>query len=96
MKKKIVVEQRLKLFCIKIKKDPLHNGKSTLIYALQSEHFSITWFYEERLPANASILFIILEFKWFLTGDLNYYANILGMPNSCSYWCPFCLVSRPE
>jgi hypothetical protein len=32
----------------------------------------------------------------FLTGDLSYYADILGMPNSCSHWCPFCLLSHPE
>ncbi len=25
-----------------------------------------------------------------------YYADALGMPNSSSYWCPWCLLSRPE
>ena len=24
------------------------------------------------------------------------YANVLGMPNSSSYWCPWCLVSHKE
>ncbi len=27
---------------------------------------------------------------------MSYYADVLGMPASTSYWCPFCLLSRPE
>jgi hypothetical protein len=81
---------------IKIENDLLQNGTCTLTYVLQSEHFSTKCVHEERFPANATILFIIPKFNLFLTGDLSYYADILGMPNSCSHWCPFCLLSRPE
>jgi hypothetical protein len=30
----------------------------------------------------------------FITGDLSYYADVLRMPNSSSYWCPWCLLSH--
>jgi hypothetical protein len=63
---------------------------------VQSEHFSTKCIHEERFPADATMLFIIPEFKLFLTGNLNYYANILRRLNSCRYWCPFCLISHPE
>jgi hypothetical protein len=31
-----------------------------------------------------------------MTGDLGFYADVPGMPNSSSYWCPWCLLSRVE
>jgi hypothetical protein len=76
---------------------PFHgNASVVLTYTSQSEHFSTKCVDDESFPKNSSILFVIPHFKVFLTGDLSYYADILGMPNSCSYWCPFCLLSRPE
>ena len=82
---------------IRIENDPFHGEASVILtYVLQSEHLSTKCVHDERFPKNSSILFIIPQFKLFLMGDLSYYADILGMLNSCSCWCPFCLLSRPE
>jgi hypothetical protein len=43
-----------------------------------------------------SHLLIVQLFALFVTGDLSYYADVLGMPASTSYWCPFCLLSHLE
>jgi hypothetical protein len=49
-----------------------------------------------KLPMGSEIILTIPSFNIFITGDLSYYADVLGMPTSTSYWCPFCLLSRPE
>jgi predicted RNA binding protein with dsRBD fold (UPF0201 family) len=49
-----------------------------------------------KLPMGSEIILTIPSFNIFITGDLSYYADVLGMPASTSYWCPFCLLSRPE
>jgi hypothetical protein len=58
--------------------------------------FSMKHSIEENLPRGEAIIFIILSFDLFVKSDLSYYAEVLGMPASTSYWCPFCLLSRPE
>lgn len=78
---------------IKIEAD---NNGSVLTYAMQTSSFSTRCVHEEKLPVTSSIILIIPKFDLFVTGDLNFYADVLGMPNSCSYWCPFCLLSRIE
>jgi hypothetical protein len=49
---------------------------------------------EEDMPHGSKLLLIIPSFDLFITGDLSYYADVLGMPSSTSYWCPWCLLSR--
>jgi hypothetical protein len=49
-----------------------------------------------KLPMGSEIILTIPSFNIFITGDLSYYADVLGMPASTSYWCPFCLLSQPE
>jgi hypothetical protein len=44
---------------------------------------------EGRFEKSSTILFTIPLFSIFITGDLSFYEDVLGMPNSCSYWCPF-------
>ena len=83
---------------IKLEKDE-DSGKCILSYSLSVEGqtgFSITQIHEERLPDDSKIVLTIPKFNLFVTGDLAYYADMLGMPNSSSYWCPWCLLSRPE
>ena len=52
--------------------------------------------YEETFEAKSTIMLTFPKFELFITGDLSYYADVLGMPNSSSYWCPWCLVSHRE
>jgi hypothetical protein len=73
----------------------------SLTYTLSSTEngdgsFSMKHSIEDNLPRSSAILFVIQSFDLFVTGDLSYYADVLGMPASTSYWCPFCLLSRPE
>ncbi len=49
-----------------------------------------------RFPAGSEIIFVTLPFTIFITGNLSYYADVLGMPNSTSYWCSWCLISHAE
>jgi hypothetical protein len=51
---------------------------------------------EERFHNGSKILLTIPSFSIFITGDLPFYADVLGMPSSSIYWCPWCLLSRPE
>jgi hypothetical protein len=48
---------------------------------------------ETRFPVASEIM---PPFIKFITGDLSFYADVLGMPNSCSHWCPWCLLFHPE
>jgi hypothetical protein len=47
-------------------------------------------------PAGSEIIFVMPPFTIFITGDLSYYADVLGMLNSTSYRCPWCLLSHSE
>ncbi|MFN9980019.1 MAG: hypothetical protein ACK53Y_08910, partial [bacterium] len=71
---------------------------SSLTYTLSNGDggFSMKHSIEDNLPRGSAILFVIQSFDLFVTGDLSYYADVLGMPASTSYWCPFCLLSWPE
>jgi hypothetical protein len=51
---------------------------------------------EERFEQESKIILTIPSFTVFITGNLAYYADALGMPSSSSYWCPWCLLSHPE
>jgi hypothetical protein len=51
---------------------------------------------EARFPAGSKIILIMPPFSLFITGDLSYYADMLGMPSSSSYWCPWCLLSHAD
>jgi hypothetical protein len=84
---------------IKLEKDSIATDDLVLTYGLSAQEdngFSLRQSYEERYPQDSVILLTIPHFNLFITGDLAYYADVLGMPNSSSYWCPWCLLSRPE
>jgi hypothetical protein len=49
-----------------------------------------------KLPMGSEVILTIASFNIFITGDLSFYADVLGMPSSTNYWCPFCLLSHPE
>jgi len=74
-------------------------GGDRLTYSLQSSEtsgFSMRYSHEEPLKEGLSIVLIIPHFNLYVTGDLSYYADVLGMPKSSNYWCPWCLLSRIE
>jgi hypothetical protein len=50
----------------------------------------------ETFDEDSTMLLTIPSFSLFITGDLPFYADFLGMRSSSSYWCPWCLLSRPE
>jgi len=50
----------------------------------------------ETFDEDSTMLLTIPSFSLFITGDLSFYADFLGMHSSSSYWCPWCLLSRPE
>ncbi len=52
--------------------------------------------HDEKLKEGSAIIIIIPHFDLYVTGNLAYYADVLGMPKSSSYWCPWCLLSRVE
>jgi len=52
--------------------------------------------YEDNLKEGLNIILIYPYFNLFVMGDLSFYADVLGMPKSSSYWCPWCLMSRVE
>jgi hypothetical protein len=52
--------------------------------------------HDEKLEKGSSIILIILHFDIYIMGDLSFYADVLGMPKSSSYRCPWCLLSHVE
>ena len=73
--------------------------KCHFVYSLHSgseQGFTMRCSYEETFEAKSTIMLTFPKFELFITGDLSYYADVLGMPNSSSYWCPWCLVSHRE
>jgi hypothetical protein len=52
--------------------------------------------HEEALKKGSKIKLIIPHFNLYVTGDLSFYADVLGVPKSSSYWCPWCLLSLIE
>jgi hypothetical protein len=51
---------------------------------------------ERSFPEGLKILLIMPPFDLFVTGDLSFYADVLLMPSSSSYWCPWWFLSHPE
>ena len=45
---------------------------------------------------NAVIVLDIPCFNIYMTGDLAFYADVLGKPNSSTYWCHLCMLSWKE
>jgi len=52
--------------------------------------------HEDLIPKGSEVILIKPPFKLFVTGNLSYYADVLGVPNSSSYWCTWCLLSHAE
>jgi hypothetical protein len=70
-----------------------------LTYNLHTDEvggFSMKYSHEETLKKGAKIALIFPHFNLYVTGDLSFYANVLGVPKSSSYWCPWCLLSLIE
>jgi hypothetical protein len=61
--------------------------------AKEDNGFSLPQTYKERFPKDSAILLTTPCFNLFITGYLSYYADVLGMPHSSSYWCPWYLLS---
>ncbi len=75
------------------------SNSCTLTYYLRAENengFSFKYAHDEKLQKGSTIILIIPCFDLYIMGDLSYYADVLGMPKSSSYWCPWCLLSRIE
>jgi hypothetical protein len=78
------------------KEDPT---KCNLVYSLHSGNkngFTTSSSYEKIFDKGSTIVLTIPSFNVFIMGDLCFYADVLRMPNSSSYWCPWCLVSHKE
>jgi hypothetical protein len=54
--------------------------------------FSMKHLDEEQCEIESETVLTIKEFSIFITGDLAFYADVLGMPSSSSYRCPWCLL----
>jgi hypothetical protein len=70
-----------------------------LVYSLWSggeNGFMMRYMNDKRFEVDSKIVRTLPKFSLFITGDLAFYADVLGMPNSSSYWCPWCLVSNKE
>jgi hypothetical protein len=84
---------------IQIEQDVTGSNKCVLPYSVTSREeiaFTLKNVADETFEEGSKIMCIIPSFKVFVTGDLAFYADVLGMPNSTSYWCPWCLSSRPR
>ena len=51
---------------------------------------------ETSLPCGANLCLDIPHFEIYITGDLAYYSDILGKPNSSPHWCHLCDTSHSE
>jgi hypothetical protein len=74
-------------------------NKCHLVYSLWSgaeNGFRMRYRNEKSVVTGSKIELTLPKFYLFITGDLAFYADVLGMPNSSSYWCPWCLVSHKE
>jgi hypothetical protein len=84
---------------IQIERDVTGSNKCVLTYFItggEENTFTLKNVADETFEEGSKIICIVPSFEVFVTGDLAFYANELGMPNSSSYWCPWCLSSRPE
>jgi hypothetical protein len=65
--------------------DAIDRGKCFIIYRIAGCSIMTLQHDGTRFPAGSEIIFMMLPFVMFMTGDLSFYANMLGMPNSCSH-----------
>jgi hypothetical protein len=81
---------------IMLTNDTNKDRKCFITYQISGSSFTTLQHDETRFPVGSEIIFMMPPFTIFITGDLSFYADVLGMPNSSSYWCPWCLLSHPE
>ena len=81
---------------IKMQENSTDKNKCNLSYEISSPSFIMTQQDETSFPKGSKVILILPPFSLYITGDLSYYADVLGMPNSSSYWCPWCLLSHSE
>jgi hypothetical protein len=58
--------------------------------------FSMQHIEDEPFEIDSKIVLTIIGVYIYITRDLAFYADVLGMLNSSSYWCPWCLLSHPQ
>ena len=74
------------------------NHKSCVSYEIADiKHKLATKIVDEtNLPCGAEICLDIPQFTLYFTGDLAFYADILGKPHSSPHWCHLCDLSYKE
>jgi len=92
-------EQRVKSYFIPKNARNVLIEQDKLTYKLHVDEpggFSMKYSHDNTLKVGSTIVLMIPNFSLYVTGDLSFYADVLGMPKSSSYWCPWCLLSRIE
>ncbi len=72
------------------------NSKRRLSYTLSSNienGFSMKHIHAETFDADSILLLTIPSFSLFITSGLSFHADVLAMPSSSIYWCPWCLLT---
>ncbi len=72
---------------IRLENAPEDESKCQINFLLQNDNkagFSLRHRDKETFHEDAEILLTIPSFSLFITGDLSFYADVLGMPNSSS------------
>lgn len=84
---------------VRLEKDTGDPSKCHIEYSLYNgdeNGFMMSHSNEQSFDAESMITLIFPSFSLFITGDLSFYADMLGMPNSSSHWCPWCLISHKQ
>jgi len=81
---------------VNLKENGKDQSKCSLTYHVSSSSFTMTQQDDRLFPKGSEVILIKPPFKLFVTGNLSYYADVLGVPNSSSYWCTWCLLSHAE
>ncbi len=81
---------------VRVERKESEPEKCHITYQFSGSSFTIMHCDETSFAAGSEIILSLPPFALFITGDLSFYADVLGMPNSSSYWCPWCLLSHPE
>jgi len=92
-------EERVKSYFIPKNARNVSIEHDKLTYSVDADEtggFSMKHSHDDKLKEGSLITLIIPHFNLYVTGDLSFYADVLGMPKSSSYWCPWCLLSRIE
>ena len=74
------------------------NSKSCVSYEITDKEQTLVTYMNEKtnLPCGAKICLDIPHFDIYIMGDLDFYADILGKPNSSTHWCHLCDMSHSE